>query len=43
MDPARGLDDRQLALAMALAREGGRQAVASQGRVAVAWKGRETG
>jgi len=39
MDPARGLDDPRLALAMALAREGGRQAMASQGRVAVAWKG----
>src|SRR5262245_15931859 len=35
MDTTHGLDDSRLALA----REGGRLAVAAQGRVAVAWKG----
>jgi myo-inositol-1(or 4)-monophosphatase len=39
MDPTRGLDDPRLALALALAREGGRQALVTQGRVGVAWKG----
>jgi myo-inositol-1(or 4)-monophosphatase len=39
VDSMHGLDDPRLALAVALAREGGRLAVAAQGRVAVAWKG----
>jgi myo-inositol-1(or 4)-monophosphatase len=34
-----GLDDPRLSLAVALAREGGRLAVAAQGHLAVAWKG----
>jgi myo-inositol-1(or 4)-monophosphatase len=38
-DSTHGLDDPRLALAVALAREGGRLAVAAQGRGAVAWKG----
>jgi myo-inositol-1(or 4)-monophosphatase len=39
MDTTHGLDDSRLALAVALAREGGRLAVAEQGRVAAAWTG----
>jgi myo-inositol-1(or 4)-monophosphatase len=39
MDATRGLDDSRLALAVALAREGGRQALAVLGQMAFIWKG----
>jgi myo-inositol-1(or 4)-monophosphatase len=39
MDSTSALDDARLALAMTLAQEGGRQALAAQGRVAFTWKG----
>ena len=39
MDSTSAFDDPRLALALTLAREGGRQALAAQGRTAFSWKG----
>jgi fructose-1,6-bisphosphatase/inositol monophosphatase family enzyme len=39
MDSTSAFDDPRLALALTLAREGGRQALAAQGRTALSWKG----